>query len=66
MVDVVVEPVGVEKVGGAPPLGLDREGWVVVRKVVFRYVDIQALADVAAVFVGKGVAVVFEVASHED
>ena len=52
--------------GGAPPLGLDREGWVVVSKVVFRYVDIQALADVAAVFLGKGVAVVFEVASHED
>ena len=52
--------------GGASPLGLDREGRVVVRKVVFRYVDIQPLVDVAAVFIGKGVAVVFEVACHED
>ena len=66
MVDIVVEPVGVDQLaGGAPP---DNGGLVgvVVGEVVPGHLDVQPPVHVPPVFLGQGVSVVFQVAQEEE
>lgn len=66
MVDIVVEPVGVDQLaGGAPP---DNGGLVgvVVGEVVPGHLDVQPTVHVPPVFLGQGVSVVFQVAQEKE
>ena len=54
LVDVVVQPVGVEQMGGAAPGGNGRLGTVVAREIVGGELDGKPLIHIPKIFLGQG------------
>ena len=65
LIDKIVEPVGVKQGGDAASDHGRRERGVVVRKVVARDLNVDALVDVAEILVGEGLAVILGVTGDE-
>ena len=66
LVDVVVQPVGVDELAGRAPANDGLLGGVVVGEVVLGDLDLQSLVHIPLVLQGQGVAVVFQVAQEEE
>ena len=66
LVDVVVEPVGIDELTGGAPADDGGLVGVVVGEVVAGGLDVQAALHVPPVFPGQGVPVIFQVAQEEE
>ena len=66
LIDVVIEPVGIEELGGGAPAHQRGLGGIVVGEVVVGDVDVDALVHIPEVLVGQGVGVVLGVAGDEE
>ena len=66
LVDIIIEPVGIEELGGGTPADDRGAGGVVLSEVVFRYGDIQPLVDIPEIFIGQGVRVILRVSGDKE
>ena len=66
LVDVVIEPVGIEQLAGAPPADDGRTGRVVVGEIVVGDVDGKALFLVPEILSGEGIRIILRVAGDEE
>ena len=66
LIDIVIQPVGVEQLpGAAPAYHRDLVG-IVAGEVVGGYRNVQPLVDVPPVFLGQGVRIVFWMPHHKE
>lgn len=66
LIDIIIEPVGEQKVSMASPVEQWTLGHVVVGEVVLRDGGIQALFHVAEIFVGNGFAIIFQMTGDKE
>ena len=66
MVNVVIDPVGIEKVGMRFPGDQNIVAGVVVPKIVQGDLGVQALGEIAFIFFLQGVRIIFPVTKHEN
>lgn len=66
LVDIVVEPVGVDQLAGGAPPDDGRLGGVITREIVQGDMNVLSLLYIPLVFQGQGVPVIFQMAQEEE
>ena len=62
----VIQPVAIQQVGMCTPFQHRFPGWIIIREVIVRDMNLLSQIDVAPVFLGKGILAVLEMTDDKD